>query len=347
MSTGTGIFLGIVVLGLFAGAFFFLRRRNQGRPEALQFAEKMIGQLSERLESMQKTIDARLKESSETTSQVAERAYKHVADFSSGIASLQEKFSQLHEKVDKVTSFQDLFKTPKTTGKWGEAQLNHILGEYYDRDLWEVQHYFKNGEAVDAVIRLPNRKLLPIDSKLNFVSFEKMVSASGADYEAAKRDFIRAVKEEVDAIASKYINPSEGTTDMAVMFISAESVYYEIVNRLKDDDLVTYAWKKKIALTSPNTLYVTLQTFLHWFAQMNLQRGLSGIFDRLEGIKKDAVKLQEEFRKLGLHLGNADKTYREFDHRLELLTGRVERVIEVGEGLKEIGEEKSPAKLIE
>lgn len=346
MSGAFAIFISLAALALGVAIAFFLRRPRE-KTQILEFAEKMIGDLDRRLETMQKAIDERIKETSETSSKVAERAYGHVADFSKGITSLEEKFKQLHEKVDKVTSFQDLFKTPKTTGKWGEAQLNHILGEYFERNLWEAQHFFKNGEAVDAVVKLPNGKLLPIDSKLNFTSFEKMIGAAGPDSERFKRDFIGAVKEEIDAIASKYINPSEETTDMALMFISAESVYYEIVNALKDEDLTSYAWRKKVILASPNTLYITLQTLLHWFSQSRLQKDLKGIFERLEGIKKDAMKLQEEFRKLGTHLGNADKVYREFDHRLGLLTDRVQKVIKVGEEFKEIEEPRAKSRLLE
>ncbi|MBI4033945.1 MAG: DNA recombination protein RmuC [Candidatus Brennerbacteria bacterium] len=346
MSVGLAIFISVAALALGIAIAFFLRRPRE-KTQVLEFAEKMIGDLDRRLEAMQKAIDERIKETSETASKVSERAYGHVADFSKGITSLEEKFKQLHEKVDKVTSFQDLFKTPKTTGKWGEAQLNHILGEYFERNLWEAQHFFKNGEAVDAVIKLPNGKLLPIDSKLNFTSFEKMVGAAGPDSEKFTRDFVGAVKEEIDAIASKYVNPSEGTTDMAIMFISAESVYYEIVNALKDEDLTSYAWRKKVILTSPNTLYITLQTLLHWFSQSRLQKDLKGIFERLEGIKKDAMKLQDEFRKLGTHLGNADKVYREFDHRLGLLTDRVSKVIKVGEEFKEIEEPRAKSRLLE
>ncbi|MBI2033669.1 MAG: DNA recombination protein RmuC [Candidatus Liptonbacteria bacterium] len=334
----------LIIVGIFVVIFL---RRPKEKTQVLEFAEKMIGDLDRRLEAMQKAIDERIKETSETTSKVSERAYGHVADFSKGITSLEEKFKQLHEKVDKVTSFQDLFKTPKTTGKWGEAQLNHLLGEYFPREIWEAQHYFSNGEAVDAVVKLPNKKFLPIDSKLNFVSFEKMVSSSGEEREGFTRDFVRAVKEEIEKIATKYINPHEGTTDLAIMFISAESVYYEIVNALKDEDLTTHAWRRKVVLASPNTLYIVLSTLQHWFGEMAVRKDIGEMISRLEGIKKDAIRLQGEFKKLGKHLGDAGKTYGEFDHRLSLLTDRVQRVIKTGEEFKEIEEPRARSRLLE
>lgn len=336
MSVESAILIGFV---LFAATVVivavFLRRRPR-TDKALEFADKTIVELSRRLELMQQTLDKRLNESQVTLNQQTKTTFGQIDKFANNIADVSRQFKQLQERVDKITSFQDLFKTPKTTGKWGEAQLNHLLGEYFPREIWEAQHYFSNGEAVDAVVRLPNKKLLPIDSKLNFVSFEKMVSSSSEEREGFRKDFIRAVREEVDKIAAKYVNPQEGTTDLAVMFISAESVYYEIVNSLKDEDLTAYAWHKKVVLASPNTLYIVLSTLQHWFGEMAVREDIGEMISRLEGIKKDALKLQDEFKKLGRHLGDASKTYGEFDHRLSLLTDRVQRVIKTGEEFKEI-----------
>ena len=339
----TTIYIFSIVVAIIVFVWYLRRPKTD---KTLEFAQKTIEELSRRLDSMQQTIDKRLSESHATIQEQTKTAFTSIEKFAGNIAKVSEQFKQLHEKVDKVTSFQDLFKTPKTTGKWGEAQLNHLLGEYFPREVWEAQHYFPNGEAVDAILKLPNKKLLPIDSKLNFVSFEKMIAAAGEEREGFKKDFVRAVKEEIDKIATKYVNPQEGTTDLAIMFVSAESVYYEVVNSLKDEDLTAYAWRRKVVLASPNTLYIVLSTLLHWFGEMAVRKDIGEMIGRLEGIKKDALKLQEEFKKLGKHLGDASKTYGEFDHRLNLLTERVQRVIKTGEEFKEIEKQEGKIKLI-
>ena len=345
MSTEAAILIGAVVGIIIAALFFYVFRRKE-QPQVLEFAEKTVEQLIPKLEALEAKVAEGLKESRQTASDMTGRAYKQIENFSKGVTTLEQNVLQVGQEIKKVSSFQDLFKTPKTTCKWGEAQLSHLLGDRYDRKLWDVQHYFKSGEAVDVVIKLPNHKLLPIDSKFNFVSYEKMIGAADTDREIYKRDFIRSVKEEVDAIAEKYIKPSEGTTDIALMFISAESVYYEIVNVLKDEDLNSYAWRRMVVLTSPNTLFMHLEAISYWFSQINLQKDLHAILNRLSGIRKDATKLQDEFRKLGTHLGNADKVYKEVDHRFELLTERVQKVITVGEESKEIENKPSENRLL-
>ena len=52
---------------------------------------------------------------------------------------------------------------------------------------------------------------------------------------------------------------------MALMYMPAESIYYEIVQNIKEDDVAEYARKRKVYLVSPNTLYITLTAVTHWF----------------------------------------------------------------------------------
>ena len=86
----------------------------------------------------------------------------------------------------------------------------------------------------------------------------------------------------IDDISSKYILPSENTVDFALMYIPAEAIYYEIVNNIgKDFDLVNYAWSKRVILTSPNTIYLTLRTIEHWFKDTQISRQTQDILKRL------------------------------------------------------------------
>src|SRR3989344_3323342 len=198
---------------------------------------KQLGQIksdvSENLKSNRETIDS----SSRTM-------HQQIGNFTESITkmegNLRNVFDSIKTSNDKMSSFQDMFKTPKLRGQWGESNLEYLLEQTYSRERVLKQHYFKDGNPVDFAFKLPNDLLLPIDSK-----FPMEV-------------FTAAVKREIDSIDTKYINPAESTTDFALLYIPAEAVFYEIMFSMKDDDLVEYAQRKRIQLVSPNTLRLNL-----------------------------------------------------------------------------------------
>ena len=140
-------------------------------------------------------------------------------------------------------------------------------------------------------------------------------------------------------MASKYILTSEGTIDLALMYIPAEAIYYEVMFHLRDEEVVHYARNKKVVLTSPNTIYLTLRTIAYWFKDTQISKQTQEILKRLNRISQDANKLGNDFRKLGNHLRNALSSYDHSEKRLGLFSDRVERLLEMKEK-KELGEPK-------
>ncbi len=288
--------------------------------------------LHQRLDALSQLLADQLKQSRESTERATLSVHQQVQSFTKGMTQLQETIQQVHESVKDVSSFQDIFKSPKLRGIWGEASLEASLGQYFPKDMFQIQYYFKSGEAVDAIIKLPNGLLLPIDSKFNWENFEKMVNAdSDINRELYKKQFYSDVKKKVDEIASKYIIPSESTTDVALMYVPAETVYYEIINNIKDADIPAYARSKKVILVSPNTFYLTVSAVLHWFHDVEFSKQTRDIAKRLARIAADGGKLADDFRILGRHLGNARSAYDDSEKRLELMVSRVQNVIKSGE----------------
>jgi DNA recombination protein RmuC len=210
--------------------------------------------------------------------------------------------------------------------------LEASLAQYFPKERYIIQHYFSSGEVVDAVLKLPNDLLLPIDSKFNWDNFQKMVNADNEIHqEGFRKLFYSDVKKKIDEISSKYILPAEGTTDFALMFVPAETVYYEIINNIKDVDIADYARKKKVILVSPNTFALSVSAIQHWYRDMYINKKTQSIIKKLETIVADSAKLTDDFRKLGVHLLNAQSAYENSEKRLSLMTDRVSKVIKIGE----------------
>jgi hypothetical protein len=98
----------------------------------------------------------------------------------------------------------------KTTGNWGEVQLERTLqlaglerGTHY-----EAQAAFRDGEGrlrvPDFVIKLPDGKHLVIDSKVSLVDYDRAMAAESEEERAeALKAHTLALKRHIDDLAGK------------------------------------------------------------------------------------------------------------------------------------------------
>ncbi len=256
-----------------------------------------------------------------------------IQNFTRETVKVQEFLKQTNTKMEDISSFQDLFKTPKLRGEWGEGQLYHLLSEYYPEELYSKQYLFNNGEKADAIFRLPDKKILAIDSKFPLDNFKKyMETQNELERNSFKKVFISDVKTLVDQIASKYIVPSENTVDYALMYIPAEAIYYEIINHLdREYNIMSYAWSKKIVITSPNTLFLTLRIIEHWYKDTKLSQETHNIINKLNFIIKDSQILDDSFKKLGKHLSDTNSAFEASQKRLDLMSKKVGKLVDFSE----------------
>jgi len=323
----------IIVFGSAAVFFYFRKSKtDEHQTDAIRDLERrltdlMIGQLD------------KIRGSVDGTSQAMN---DQMRSFTKEATQIREDLKQVQATVKDVSTFQEIFKSPKLRGQWGEASLEHILSQHFPKELYKIQHLFSSGEQVDAVLKLPNNLLLPIDSKFPSENFDKMVRALNETEKAFfKKSFLEDVKNRINEISSKYILPGEETTEFALIYIPAEAIYYEIVSNIgKDLDVAAFAWSKRIILTSPNTLYLTLRTIEHWFKDTQVSKQTHEILKKLAKVHQDAEKLTDDFRKLGSHLRNASSAYGDSEKRLSLLDEKVEKLVQIGQ-TKQLKEPKS------
>jgi DNA recombination protein RmuC len=317
-----------VVFGGIGAIVFYLRksRIDERQSDAIRDLERRITDL----------MISQLKEIRGSVDGTSKQLNDQIRSFTKETTEMRENLKQIEDVVKDVSSFQEIFKSPKLRGQWGEASLEHILSQHFPKELYKIQYLFSSGEQVDAVLKLPNGRVLPIDSKFPSENFDKMVNAvSETEKNFFKKSFLDDVKGRINEIATKYILPSEGTTDFALIYIPAEAIYYEIINNIgREIDIAAFAWSKKVILTSPNTIYLTLRTIEHWFRDTQISRQTQEILKKIAKVHHDAEKLMNDFRKLGSHLKNASSAYSDSENRLKMLDDKVEKLVEIGETKK-------------
>ena len=197
-------------------------------------------QSSTKMETIANTVAARLEAVTGALQQGATAAAtitsQSQAAMSTELKNTREQITQIQQQLGQVqesghlmheaaSRLEGILGGTKSRGSFGETTLERLLEDCLPRTQYTQQYRFRSGEAADAVIHLRDRKLMVIDSKFPLESFQRMET----DGEAARKDFMAAVKTHADSIAKKYIVPDEDTLDLALMFVPSEAVYYELL----------------------------------------------------------------------------------------------------------------------
>ena len=277
---------------------------------------QMIAQVNERLKENAQVLN----DTQQNLGERLDNAARVVGGVQKSLGGLEETNRRIYEVGKDIASLQDILRAPKLRGGLGEFFLEDLLGQILPPQHFSTQYGFRSGEKVDAVIKLGS-SLVPVDSKFPLENFKRTLEAANDDERSrTKRQFISDVKKHVDAIASKYILPDEGTYDFALMYIPAENVFYETI--IKDDsegerNLSQYALSKRVIPVSPNSFYAYLQAIVLGLKGMKVEERAKEIIQYLSRLRGDFGKFRDDFGLLGKHLNHAQASYQSTEKRLE------------------------------
>src|SRR5262245_55475083 len=284
-----------------------------------QEISRLTGQLNERLRESVEVVQR----SQTSVGERLDNTSRVVGEVQRGLVELREATARVYEVGRDVASLHDILRAPKLRGGLGELLLGDLLAEVLPPAHFDLQHTFRNGERVDAVVRLGG-SLVPIDAKFPLEDFRRLLDAEDEESRArSKKAFVARVRKHIDDIAAKYIVPDEGTYDFALMYIPAENVYYEAVIRDEERAVAAYALDRKIIPVSPNSFYAYLQAIVRGLNGLRIEARAQEVIGQLARLAGDLDKLREEVRVLGKHLGNAIQAHAAADRRLERVVGKL------------------------
>ena len=269
-------------------------------------------QVNDKLEARLNKIDDRVNERINENFDKTNRTFQNVLERLSRIDEAQKKIETLSTDI---VSLQSILTDKKSRGIYGEVNLKHILvnvfGEKNDK-IYQLQCPLPNGTIADCVLYAPNPLgMIAIDSKFPLENYQQMVdrNLSKTDRAIHERQFKIDVKKHIDAISSKYIIPGI-TSDQAIMFLPAEAIFAEI--NAYHTDLLEYAYKKKVWITSPTTLISTLSVI-----QM--------IIKNIERDQYTSI-IHEELKKLGVEFSRYKERWDHLAKSIQMVNKDVENV---------------------
>ncbi len=258
-----------------------------------------------------------------------------VGDVRERLGRLAEATKHLEEVGATVAEVQELLKVPRLRGTLGEQWLEELLRQVFPAGLYEMQHAFRSGERVDAVLRVGER-LVPVDAKFPLEACQRMLAAEGPAADPERRAFRKSLRARIDEIADKYIRPDEGTFEFALMYIPAENVYYEAVVRGEEvegeESLVAYAVRRRVIPVSPNTFYAYLAAILHGLRGLEVEQKAKEILESLGGLQQQLARFEEAYRLVGKHLEHATRQYADTERQLGKVHDRFETITGIGGG---------------
>jgi len=223
----------------------------------------------------------------------------------------------------------------KTTGNWGEAQLERTLelagllpGDHYD-----AQSSYTDAEGKrrlpDFIIKLPDNKCLVIDSKVSLVDYERAISAETEEQRAdALKAHAQAVRHHIDDLSSKDYSNLSGldSPDFVLMFMPVEPAYIEAMKYNRD--LFNYGYQRQVVMVSHTTLMPILRTVANLWMIDQSNREAREISTRAGEIYNQVCLVAERLQKLGNTLKAANNHYNQAVKGLagqQGLHGKVER----------------------
>ena len=314
----------LLAAALAGAAVLLLRARFvEARLEALEETlGRRLGELDTKVDVRLEGLDTRLLSTQQNAGSTAARITEKLTQVEGATA-------QMLSRANDLARLEQALRPPKARGGVGEMLLANLLRDCLPVGAYDLQHTFRTGERVDAVVRAD--KLVPIDAKFPLDNFERVVGAADdAERELYEKAFARDVKTHVDAIAGKYIRPGEDTFDFALMYLPSEAVYYEVVCG-RTGGLYRYALEKRVFPVSPSTFHAYLAIIVLGLRGLQIERHAEEVMAKLSDLGRDFGRFRDDFELVGKHLGHAQSKFGEAERRLTKFETKLESATDEAE----------------
>lgn len=264
---------------------------------------KFNEQVEKRLLLINEKVNERLDQNFEKTN----KTFMNVIERLSKIDEAQKKIEAL--SID-IVDLQSILTDKKTRGIYGEVHLKHILvsvfGEKND-SIYRLQYTLSTGVIADSVLFAPEPLgMICIDSKFPLENYQMMVDKKLPQDERDRFEklFKQDMKKHIDAIHDKYIIYGE-TSNQAILFLPAEAIFAEV--NAYHADIVQYAYRKRVWITSPTTLISTLTVIQMIIKNMERDKYTSIIHEELNKLGLEFSRYKERWDKLARSIQSVNK----------------------------------------
>ena len=255
-----------------------------------------------------------------------EGAYSSLGAQLEGLHTLQDSLRQ------QTTTLAQALKSPTIRGRWGEIHLRRLV------ELSGMQKHVDFGEQEstdagrpDMVVKLPQRGIVPVDSKVPLDAFLKAMETENED---ARKQYLaqhaQAFRSRIRELSQRaYWDQFDATPELVVMFVPIEASLSAAFEQ--DRELFEYAFQNKVLVTSPIALFALLKAIAFGWQQQQVAENAVQIAAQGKTVYERVMAFVDHLSGMGKFLEGSVKKYNEAVGSLDA------RVLPAARRLKELG----------
>lgn len=300
------VVFGVIITIVIESRLRKLLENNKRDDQSLVMLNQNIQGMQTRLGQVNDSLNTRL-----------DKAAKVIGDLNKELGSVQEIGRNMQD-------LQHFLKSPKLRGNIGEQVLQDLLSQSFPQAYFDMQYKFTSGEIVDAILKTDNG-IICIDSKFPLENFDKLMRApNDEESDQYRKLFMRDVRKHIKDISRKYILPSEGTVNFALMYVPSEAVYYDLIR--DNNETNAMANEHKVLIVSPNSFYYFLRVLMIGMQGKRIEEQAAKVLATMEAIVKDSQKVGDSLGVLNTHVTNSKSALERVNLEYQKLSGKIEQI---------------------
>ena len=290
--------------------------------------EQLKSELSDKLHEKLGQSQRHMAQSVQTQFQESQRLIKEITGELGEVKKGQEQVVGFTEQLKKL---QDILQNSKQRGALGEYFLETTIQNILPPEHYAFQYTFSDGLIADAVIKVQDGKLVPIDSKFSLENYNRLVEETDPTRRAEhEKSFKQDLKNRINE-TTKYIKPQEDTMDFAFMFIPSEGIYYDLliseIGVVNSQNFLEYAFReKKVIVVSPSTLYAYLQTVMQGLKALQIEQQATTIIKKVADLQKHFSAYESYHLKIGNSLSTVINHYNHSGKQLRMISNDTKKI---------------------